>query len=166
MDYLITLDDSVSNTYRAFTSPEYWQDLVKVHADNALTELTHFASDPGGTSVIFTHTMTKEQLPPIIAALVPLRLTVTREQHWDPFDTSTNSAQGRYAARVPGGPLDFRGTYALTATDSGSQLELQSECKVKIPLVGGKIEELLLNGLRNLFDGERDFTIEWIRNHS
>jgi hypothetical protein len=69
-------------------------------------------------------------------------------------------------ANLPGGALDLRGTYELKNTESGSALESKSTCKVKIPLVGGKIEEVLLKGLRDLFDTERDFTRTWISSHS
>ena len=33
------------------------------------------------------------------------------------------------------------------------------------PLIGGKIEQLILDGLRHLFDAERDFTRDWIASH-
>ena len=34
-----------------------------------------------------------------------------------------------------------------------------------MPLVGGKIEDMLLTGLRTLFDAEREFTTTWIADH-
>lgn len=166
LDYLVTLDDPASKTYQAFATREYWEDLVKLHAESTLTELTQFSVDADGIHVTFTHTLTKDQLPPIIAALVPLKLTIAREQHFDRFNEATDSAQGSYVANLPGGALDLRGTYELKNTESGSALESKSTCKVKIPLVGGKIEEVLLKGLRDLFDTERDFTRTWISSHS
>jgi len=165
MDYVIALDEPAANLYQSFTSRQYWEDLVEIHVGNAQTELTHFVIGDSGTDITFTHTMTRQNLPPIAAAVVPVKITVTREQHFDPFDPDTNSATGHYAALVPAAPMDFGGTYVLSETDTGSQLCLSSLCEVKVPLIGGMIEDVVLGRLRHLFDAERDFTRAWIAEH-
>ncbi len=38
--------------------------------------------------------------------------------------------------------MDFGGTYVLAETADGSELRLSSVCTVKVPLIGGKIEQL------------------------
>jgi len=102
---------------------------------------------------------------PVAAAVVPLNLTVTREQHFDPFDAASDSARGHFRALVPGAPLDFDGTYLLSESTDGSALHLNGVCTVKVPLIGGKIEQWILSGLRGMFDRERDFTRDWIASH-
>src|SRR5918998_1084853 len=78
----------------------------------------------------------------------------TSTQHFEPFDHDQSRADGSYTATVTHAPGHIRGEFFLTETDSGSQMRLASECKVHIPLVGGKLEELILNGLEGLFDEE------------
>ncbi|MBB3605168.1 hypothetical protein FHT40_004852 [Mycolicibacterium sp. BK556] len=165
MDYVIGLDKPVADLYQSFTSRTYWEDLVAEHQQHTDTELTRFHSDDNGTDIVFTHTVSRRDVPSMIAAVVPLRLTITREQHFDPFDAATNSADGHYRALVPAAPMNFDGTYVLTQTGAGSQLQLHSQCKVNVPLVGGKIEKWVLDGLRGMFDSERDFTRDWIASH-
>lgn len=165
MDYVIGLDKPVADLYQSFTSREYWEDLISEHQRHTDSELARFSSDETGTDIVFTHTVSRKDLPPVAAAVVPLRLTVTREQHFDPFDLARNCADGRYQALVPAAPMDFGGTYVLAQTATGSELRLSSVCKVNVPLVGGKIEQWILHGLRGLFDAERDFTREWIASH-
>ncbi|KDF00529.1 hypothetical protein Y900_016650 [Mycolicibacterium aromaticivorans JS19b1 = JCM 16368] len=165
MDYVIGLDKPVAELYQSFTSREYWEDLVAEHQQHTDSEMTHFHSDVTGTDIVFTHTVSRRDMPSMIAAVVPLRLTITREQHFDPFDAGTNSADGHYRALVPAAPLDFDGTYVLQQTGAGSELRLRSLCKVNVPLLGGKIEKWVLDGLRGLFDNERDFTRDWIASH-
>jgi hypothetical protein len=165
MDYVITLDKPVADLYQSFTSRPYWEDLVAEHQQHTDTELAGFSSDETGTDIVFTHTVSRRDMPPMIAAVVPLRLTITREQHFDPFNAATNSADGHYRALVPAAPLKFDGTYVLTQTGEGSELRLSSLCTVNVPLVGGKIEQWVLDGLRGMFDSERDFTREWITGH-
>ncbi|TGD88964.1 DUF2505 domain-containing protein [Mycolicibacterium sp. CH28] len=165
MDYVIGLDKPVAELYQSFTSLRYWEDLISEHRQHTDTELTRFSSDATGTDIVFTHTVSRKDLPPVAAAVVPLKLTVTRQQHFDLFDPATNSANGRYQALIPAAPMDFGGTYVLHETTAGSELRLNSVCKVNVPLVGGKIEQWVLSGLRGLFDGERDFTRDWIASH-
>lgn len=165
MDYVIALDKPVAELYQSFTSPEYWEDLIAEHQQHTDSELTRFHTDANGTDIVFTHTVSRRDMPSMIAAVVPLRLTITREQHFDPFDPATNSADGQFRALVPAAPLNFDGTYVLQQTAGGSELRLSSLCKVNVPLVGGKIEKWVLDGLRGLFDNERDFTRDWIAAH-
>ncbi|MCX2933260.1 DUF2505 domain-containing protein [Mycobacterium sp. CVI_P3] len=165
MDYVIGLDKPVADLYQSFTSRAYWEDLIAEHQRHTDSEMTRFHSDDSGTDIVFTHTVSRRDMPSLVAAVVPLRLTITREQHFDPFDPATNSADGHYRALVPAAPLNFDGTYVLQQTTDGSELRLRSLCKVNVPLVGGKIEQWVLDGLRGLFDSERDFTRDWIAGH-
>jgi hypothetical protein len=165
MDYVIELDRPAVDIYESFTSRAYWEGLIAEHQRHTDSELTRFHSDQNGTDIVFTHTVSRRDMPSMVAAVVPLRLTITREQHFTPFDTATNSADGHYRAVVPAAPLNFDGTYVLHQTAEGSELQLSSLCKVNVPLVGGKIEQWVLDGLRGLFDSERDFTREWIGSH-
>ena len=165
MEYVIAIDESVATVYQSMTSHQYWYDLAKVHLENAPTELTEFSSDDNGTEVVFTHAMDRDGLPPFVAALVPKRLAVSRAQHFDPFDAASNSATGHYAVHVPAAPLKLGGNYVLSATDTGTDIKLSTDCKVNVPLVGRKVEDMLLNGLRTFFDAERQFTTTWIADH-
>lgn len=164
MDYVITLNKPAVDLYESFTSREYWEDLVAEHGRLYESTLTRFSHDADGTDIVFSHTLSSNDLPPVAAAVVPLNITVTREQHFDLFDSASNSARGHYQARVPA-PMDVGGTYVLSESAAGSALHLNSVCTVKVPLVGGKIEQWVLGGLRGLFDAERDFTRDWIASH-
>ena len=79
--------------------------------------------------------------------------------------TRTPIPTGSYNVAVPGLPLKLGGSLVMGAAASGSEVTLITVCKVSVPLVGRKIEEMLLNGLRTLFDAERDFINEWIGDH-
>jgi Protein of unknown function (DUF2505) len=62
-------------------------------------------------------------------------------------------------------PGRFSGHYLLTETDTGSQLQFDSVCKVWVPVIGGSVEDMILNGITDLFNGERTFTADWIAKH-
>lgn len=167
MVYDVDIDDvPAAEMYRLFTTRRYWDDLVVFYLENAnsRTEIAHFSSDETGTHVSFTHIMSAEDLPAIARAVVPGTFVVTREQHFDPFDSPTNEAAGRYRAHIPA-PVELTGNYRLYDNDRGSRMRMETVCQVRVPLIGGKIEELVLGGLEMLFAEEGKFTSDWITGH-
>ena len=166
MEYVIAIDAPVARVHECFTSREYWEALEKVHKENAPTDLTRFTSDDAGTDVVFSHSMSRNDLPSIAAAVVPInKFSIDREQHFGPFHAAIDSATGTYNVAVPGLPLKLGGILTMGAAGTGSEVKLITDCRVGVPLVGRKIEEMLLNGLRTLFDAERDFINEWMGDH-
>ena len=53
----------------------------------------------------------------------------------------------------------------LADTERGSRMRLESRCQVRVPLIGGQIEQFVMAGLRMLFEKEGEFTAEWITSH-
>jgi hypothetical protein len=44
-------------------------------------------------------------------------------------------------------------------------MSLDTLCTARVPIIGGQIEQLLVNGLRMLFTKEGEFTADWIGSH-
>ena len=167
MVYNVDVDVPAAVMYRNFTAIDYWQDLVAFYEQNAArTEIAHFSTDDTGTDVSFSHILSAQDLPPIARPVVPGTFVITREQHFDPFHDATNQASGRYRAHVPVAPVEVTGDYVLLETEQGnSQMRLETLCRARVPIIGGQIEHLLVNGLRTLFTKEGEFTADWIAGH-
>ena len=151
--------------YQDLTSREYWEALVEVYQGFTPSEITSFGTDDAGTDIEFVHNLPRSELPPVARHALPSDVVVTRRQHLDAFDHSRNRATGKYSASIPHAPGRFWGSYLLTETDTGSRLQFESVCKVWVPLIGGSVEDMILNGITELFDGEREFTAEWVAKH-
>lgn len=165
MIFDIDVEIPAAEMYRLFTTVDYWQDLVTFYRENAArTEIAHFSSDETGTDVSFTHIMSGDDLPAIARPVVPGTFIVTREQHFEPFHLATNQASGRYRAHIPA-PVELTGEYVLADTDGGSRMRLETVCQVRVPLIGGQIEQLVMGGLKMLFTEEGRFTTDWVAGH-
>lgn len=165
MVFDIDVDVPAATMYGLFTTVDYWQDLVDFYRRrSARTEIAHFSSGETGTDVSFTHILSAEDLPAIARPVVPGTFVVTREQHFEPFRSTTNEALGQYRAHIPA-PVELTGDYALTDTETGSRMRLASTCRVKVPLIGGQIEQLVMGGLKLLLADEGEFTSDWIAGH-
>jgi len=166
MVYAVDIDVPAAVMYRNFTAIDYWQDLAAFHKENgANAEITLFSTDENGTDVVFSHIFSAQDLPPIARPVVPATFVITREQHFDPFHEPTNRALGNYRAQVPVAPVEVTGKYVLEDAAQGSQMSLETVCAVRVPIIGGQIEQLLVNGLRTLFSEEGKFTADWVSGH-
>ena len=166
MVYTVDIDAPAEKVYQDFTTIDYWQDLVDFYQQNSTrTEIVRFESDENGTEVAFAHIMTPEDLPAIARPVVPAKLTITREQHFEPFRPEADEAVGRYQATTSSVPFEITGDYLLRGSGAGSQMRIQTLCSVKVPIIGGQIEKLIINGLSTLFTNEGEFTAQWVAGH-
>lgn len=165
MVYDVDVVIPAAEMYRNFTTIDYWHDLVEFYLQNAArTEIAHFHSDEDGTDIAFSHILSADDLPAIARAVVPGRFVITREQHFEPFHTAVNEAHGRYSAQIPA-PVDVTGDYVLSDTERGSRMRMETVCRARVPIIGGQIEQLLMNGLQTLFSREGEFTADWVARH-
>jgi uncharacterized protein DUF2505 len=63
---------------------------------------------------------------------------------------------------VPGAPISLAGKVLLTTVPTGSRVRFSGTVDVKVPLVGGRIEGIIGDGLSNLVVEEQRFTATWI----
>ena len=166
MDYTVAFDAPAEKIYQDFACREYWQTLMDSYRFiTPESEITHFRSDERGIDVVFQQNLPRMYLPPVARTVMPVDMIITRQQHFDPYDYTKNRAKGTYGASIPHAPGRFGGEYVLTETDGGSQLRLQSVCRVYIPFIGGALEDLILHHIKELFDAEEAFTADWISKH-
>lgn len=166
MAYTVDVGVPAESLYRDLTTIDYWEALVEIYRENSTrTEIAHFSTGPDGTDVSFAHILSAQDLPAIARPVVPGTFVVTREQHFDPFEEGTGQASGRYRALVPNTPVDIEGTYVLRDSGAGSQMQIDTRCTVRVPIIGRQIETLIVTGLKSLFASEGKYTAEWIAGH-
>ncbi len=164
MDYTIDFDAPAEKIYQDFTTREYWEFLMNAYRSmTTLSELTHLSSDDTGIDIVLRQHLPEAFLPEVARAAVPVDLVITREQHFDSYDHSSNGARGRFGSTGTVGHVS--GQYYLTEKGASSQLRIATVCKINVPFIGGKIEELILSNITQLFDAEEAFTADWIAEH-
>ena len=157
-------DGTVDQVHQAFRDEEYWQErLARSGADE--TTLDSMTDDgEGGVDVITTQTLRSDRLPGVVAQFHHGDLSFVREETWTAVIDGQASAVVK--GSIPGAPATLTGTAVLTATDSGSRLEFKATVEVRIPLVGGKVENFIGSQLVDLVIAEQRFTSAWIRENA
>jgi len=89
-------------------------------------------------------------------------LSFVREEMWTPV--RDGQAIATLKGSITGAPASLTGTAVLAPAKSGtgSRMEFQATVEVKVPLVGGKIENFIGSQLVDLLIAEQRFTTVWI----
>jgi hypothetical protein len=75
---------------------------------------------------------------------------------------SGDPVDGSWTARLDGAPATMGGAYTIAATDFGCRYTVTAEVKVKIPLIGGRVETEIRRYLSSLIVKQMEFTQEWL----
>ncbi|GEL17985.1 DUF2505 domain-containing protein [Pseudonocardia asaccharolytica] len=119
-----------------------------------------YAADDGGVRYRLRHGIDPSRLPPMLQNLAPTELRIERTEALRPV------GPGRYAGTVGveivGTPASITGTLRLTDTAEGSEFVIDGTVTVKVPLIGGKMEGILVEHVQDLLASETAFTQEWL----
>jgi len=64
-----------------------------------------------------------------------------------------------YHVDVQGVPAKVSGTLTLSAAGTGTKQDIESDMKVSIPLLGGKLEKLMVDTAKSDIDQQVNFTL-------
>jgi uncharacterized protein DUF2505 len=163
-DMAAEYEGTVDQVHQAFRDEGYWQErLARSGADDAtLDSMTD--DGQGGVDVITTQTLRSDRLPGMVAQFHHGDLSFVRGEKWTAVTDGQASAVVK--GSIPGAPVTLTGTAVLTATGSGSRLKFKATVEVRIPLVGGKVENFIGSQLVDLLIAEQRFTSAWIRENA
>jgi Protein of unknown function (DUF2505) len=161
-DLAAEYDGSVEQVHRAFRDRQYWlARLADSGADEASLE-NMVVDEVGGIDVATLQTLRADRLPGVVSQFHRGDLVIQREEQWTPV--RDGQATATVTGFIPGAPVSLTGNAVLVPTDNGgaSRLSLTATVEVRVPLVGGKIEDFIGNGLVELIIAEQRFTTQWI----
>ncbi|KWX23715.1 hypothetical protein AFM11_13080 [Mycolicibacterium wolinskyi] len=163
-DMATEYDGSVEQVHRAFADERYWlARLADSGADDAnLDRLT--IADDGGIDVVTTQVLRSDRLPGLVSQFHQGDLSIRREETWQPI--RDGQADGTVSGMIHGAPVSLTGTAVLAPSGAGAKLAVHITVEVKIPLVGGKIENFIGSQLVDLLIAEQRFTTVWISDNS
>ena len=151
----------VEQVHLAFSDERYWLDrLAQSGADEAT--LDSIEVDAGGEiAVVTTQVLYSDRLPGLVTQFHRGELRIVRRETWTAVheDRATAAVSGD----IPGAPVDLGGEAVLAPRNpAGARLRFQGSVKVRVPLVGGKIEDFIRSQLSHLLVAEQGFTSRWL----
>ena len=150
---------SVETILSAFGNESYWQARLAEFTGGtaALEELT---VDDGTVTVALRLGLIRDRLPRVVTQVRNKDLEMLRSETWTRADDG--QLRGEVDVTVPGTPLSVTGKALIAPAGDGSRLDYTATVKVKVPLVGGKIEDYLCGQTLDEISRLQRFTDSWI----
>jgi hypothetical protein len=159
IDYSARFEHPAEVVYAALGDADYWEARMEEMRKYSENHVESLDVTDDGIDLVLHHVLPRKDLPDIAQTVLKKDLIITRKEKYTSFGEPVT---GTYEASVPGGPGSLTGTMELFTTDTGCTLRTTSEAKVFIPFVGGKLEQLMLVNLVDLFRTEAEVTASWL----
>lgn len=153
------LDHSVERVHAALISEEFWNSRLGASQTGA-AEL-EVRPGAGTVWVKMSDQMDSSVLPAVVRGVVRGPLVIERTDEWSALDGGV--AQGTLEGATKGLPVTISARSELRAGASGGTvIEVRGEATVKVPVVGGQIEGLIVQLVENIVAGDRTEIDAWL----
>ena len=161
-DILTESPATVEQVHAALSREDYW--LARHAAFDATTTLDSLIVEADGTVAVgATQYLGRQLLPGVVAKLVLGELKILHSETWRPV--GDRRVRGQVSVSAPGGLGSGRAEAWLAPAGNGSRLRFAARVEVKIPLVGGKLENSIGADLADNIYAIQRFTTAWIAEH-
>lgn len=156
-EFTINSEHTPADVHEALTSEDQWlARFEKAQKTEGYELITH---EDGSFTVDISEEVGTSELPGFVKKVIKGKLLITRTDHWGPLEGDI--ADGTLSGGSSSLPAKVEGTLALRPDGEGSILTVRGKSTVKIPLIGGKIESLINDMIRDMVDQETRETVEW-----
>jgi len=162
IDYRSTMAFPAEKVFATMTDEEYLRARLRELGGPGSELLEHEAS-PEGARYRLKQGLSESDLPPIVGKVMNGDLSIQRTETLRRI--SPGSYGGDVDVQISGAPASATGTMALADDGAGSLFEVHADVTVRVPLIGGKIEEIVADQVRRLLEAETAFTISWLGSH-
>jgi hypothetical protein len=162
-DILTESPATVEQVHAALSREDYWAARLVAFGDSSTLDSLIVDAD-GTVTVGLTQHLGRQLLPGVVAKIVPGDLKILRSETWRPV--GDRRVRGQVSVSAPGGFGSGRAEAWLTPVGNGSQLRFAATVEVRIPLVGGKLENSIGTELAENISAFHRFTAEWIAEHA
>lgn len=115
--------------------------------------------DSNQVSVTLTRVWPKE-LPEPAGRLLGKTVTVTEVQHWD--TSNPDLARALFEITFGNAPVKVKGTLQLVSSLGGTDLLVDAEARVSVPIFGKSIESMIASELVSVMERERVTGQTWL----
>ncbi|MFZ2527986.1 MAG: DUF2505 domain-containing protein [Rhodococcus sp. (in: high G+C Gram-positive bacteria)] len=144
------IDHNVEQVHAALISEEYWKGRLGGSTTGSVE--VGSPAGPGTVRATLTDETDTSGLPAVVRGILRGPLVMVRTDEWGPLEGG--AAQGTLTGGSSSFPVTIEGRSGLRARDGGAVLEVSGQVTVKVPVVGGQIEGLVVQMVEAIVSGD------------
>ena len=135
------------------TDPDFLAKLMA--ASGSLRPVIEVTRAGGVTSVAIQRDF-EGQWPSLVAPLIGDTLVISEVRTWE-SPTETGEISGTLEMHVKGQPVSMNGSIRVSPTSTGCTARINGEIRARLPLIGGMVENIVLEQLKHGVALEAEF---------
>lgn len=152
------IDAHIETIYNSLTEEAFWHDRLTAVGTPADT-LDNFEVTGDSITVTVTQHIPDEDIPDIARKVLPGQLVIVRTNVISGFDGER--FVGKATADAAGGLGRILGDSTASSKDGAAVEDVSGNVKVSVPLLGGKLEKLVVDHLQKLLTSEYEQLNRW-----
>jgi hypothetical protein len=146
---------TTEEVYAMLADPEFRQAVCAYQAveDSSVTIEEY---DDGSMIVALDRTYGTAQVPSFARKFVGSTIDLVQAEEW------ASAHEAHFHVTIPGKPGEMTGTARLEQCDADAIETVSMQVRVGVPLVGGKLEDLVAGLLKDAFRAENKVGIKWL----
>jgi Protein of unknown function (DUF2505) len=125
-------------------------------AQDVISAEVHLEREGNGFTLSLDQQQRTDDLPSFARTFAGDSTRAIQHEHWE------DTTGGTLRIDAPGKPSEVKGTITLRPEGSGTREIVELELRVKVPLVGGKLEKLLAEKVAAGMDAEHEVGVRWL----
>ena len=154
----ISYDAPLADVYAMLADPEFRQ--AAAAATGVISAEVSITPKGEGMTVLIDQVQPTEGVPGFAKKFAGETTRAVQTEEWG------SPSGGSITIETPGKPTSIKGTMTLSEADGRTTHTLDADVKVKVPLIGGKLESLMADLVAQGRDKEQAAGEAWLKSHT
>jgi uncharacterized protein YndB with AHSA1/START domain len=150
----LTYDASPADVFEMLADPAFRE--AACAAQDVISAEVHLEREGAGFTLTIDQEQRTDDLPSFARTFAGDSTRAVQHERWE------DSTGGTLRIDAPGKPSEVKGTITLRPEGSGTREIVELELRIKVPLIGGKLEKLLAEKVRAGMDAEHEVGVAWL----
>lgn len=150
----LTYDATPAEVFEMLADPAFRE--ASCAAQDVVSAEVELERTGNGFSLTIDQEQRTDDLPSFARTFAGATTRAIQRERWEDSTGATMEIE------TPGKPSHAKGTITLRAEGSGTREIVELEIKVRMPLIGGKLERLMADKVAAGMDAEREAGVAWL----
>jgi uncharacterized protein YndB with AHSA1/START domain len=150
----LAYDADAEDVFAMLSDPGFREKVAR--AQEVVSVDVQLTPTSGGFSMVSTQVQNTKDLPAIAKKFAGDTTQAVITEEW------SEPSHGSISITAPGKPTRSEGTITLRPATTGTTQIVELDVKVKVPLVGGKLEQLLVDNIEDAYEVEHRVGQAWL----